>query len=297
MLAAVGQEGIVIIYDLATGQQLYGFNSPSGGLLSVTWSPDSRRVAAGGWSKFIYVWCVDQQSLTQCSPGKLLTSIEAHDPYVLDVAWSPDGTRIASVNQQDQAVKIWDANTYQLINGFYQGDPFKVEWSPDSQTLAVVDYLGGLVLIDASLEESTQHLIGPDNIPVYSVAWSPDGQKLAIGTGSPLATVDSSGVYIWDVNQDIEIANLQGHEQVVYTVSWNPNGDRIASYDEDRSVRVWDVATEQLIEVIPLDEDTSMSGNSFAWSVSGETVIFGGGKMHLPIGLTHSSSELNAAIN
>lgn len=288
MLAGVGSDGIVIVYDLSTGQQLYTLQVPVERLLGVTWSPDSRRIAVSGSEPNFYVICADRQIPAQCVPGTVLATVEAHEPYVLGIDWSPDGSTIATVNQQDQALKLWDADTYELVNTLYGGDPYKVDWRTDGSQLAVVNFMGYVWLVDASLDRDTVQPVGPSGPledPVYAVAWSPSGNQLALGTGIPQSNQNQGSVYILDVEQNSVVVQFQNLGDVITTLSWNPNGSQLASYSTDRNIRVWNVASQQLVTTIPVAEGAPISSASISWDAAGNTVIFGGGENTPPVGL------------
>lgn len=288
MLAGVGLGGIVRIYDLTSGMQIYDFEMSAERLIALSWSPDSRRIAVSGSEPYIYVLCVDQQIPAECTPGTLLTSIQAHEPYVLDVDWGPDGTRIASVNQQDQALSIWDADTYQLINTLYGGDPYKVDWNPNGTQLAVLDFMGYPWIVDASLDRSTKQTVGeggPFGLPTYTLAWSPDGVYLAVGKGIPQSNEGLGRIEVWNTAQDLMIAQFQNLGDVVTTVAWSPDGNRLASYSTDRNVRVWDIASQQLLTTIPVAVGEPISSAAISWDASGNNVVFGGSEDILPVGL------------
>ena len=68
------------------------------------------------------------------------------------------------------------------------------------------------------------------------MAWSPDGSRLASGgydRDVKIWTVDSRGTAD-------ELMTLQGHEWVVYSVAWDPGGQRLLSVDAIGGARVWD---------------------------------------------------------
>jgi hypothetical protein len=66
----------------------------------VTFSPDSRRIAAGGTDGTIKVW--DTES------GQQLLTLQGHFENINGVLFSSDGSRIVSASV-DKTIRIWDA--------------------------------------------------------------------------------------------------------------------------------------------------------------------------------------------
>ena len=47
----------------------------------------------------------------------------------------------------------------------------------------------------------------------------------------------------WDAAKGIELTTFRGHSGSVYAVAWSPDGQRIASGSEDRTIKIWDATT------------------------------------------------------
>ena len=104
----------------------------AGGDYTITWSPDSHRLAGVNESGQIVVW-----NLLANKEIQKVWSVEAHTSNIKSLAWSPDGTRIAS-GSEDRSAKIWDAETGRelLTLDGYQYRVRTVAWSPDGHRIA-----------------------------------------------------------------------------------------------------------------------------------------------------------------
>ncbi|MCB9124674.1 MAG: choice-of-anchor L domain-containing protein [Caldilineaceae bacterium] len=257
--ASGAEDGVVRVWDAATGVELAALTGPGGEVYGVAWSPDGSLIAAGSADTLVWVW--------DAVTGEVVASLEGHTGAVRSVAWSPDGSRLAS-GSADGAVRTWDVATWAAENTLsgHTDEVNSVAWSPDGAELAsgsddmtvrVWDAATGAAL--ATYEGHTDR--------VWSVAWSPDGARLASGS-------EDGTVRIWDMVFDAFLTTLTGHTDGVRSVAWSPDGAQLASGAMDLTARVWDVAAERSVATLEGFVDYV---NSLAWSPDGNHLLTGAG--------------------
>jgi WD40 repeat protein len=64
---------------------------------------------------------------------------------------------------------------------------------------------------------------------VFTVAWSPDGKHLASGSWD-------TTVQVWDATTGHLVFTYRGHSDIVGALAWPPDGNRIASVDDQLRV-------------------------------------------------------------
>ncbi|CAD8208673.1 unnamed protein product [Paramecium octaurelia] len=74
---------------------------------------------------------------------------------------------------------------------------------------------------------------------VYSICYSPDGTTLVSGS--------DNSILIWDVKTGQQKAKLDGHSSTVNSICHSPDGTTLTSGCGDKSIRLWNVKTEQQI--------------------------------------------------
>jgi WD domain, G-beta repeat/Planctomycete cytochrome C len=115
-----------------------------------------------------------------------------------------------------------------------------VAFSPDGKFLATGSYRQVTIwdLASAQPVKTLTNLLGTVN----DLRFSPDGRLLAIAGGQPSAKGD---LRLYSVADWKLLAMLGGHDDVVFSVAFHPDGKRLASASFDKTVRIWNLTTHR----------------------------------------------------
>jgi hypothetical protein len=104
---------------------------------------------------------------------------------------------------------------------------------------------------------------------VRELNFSPDG-KTAIFAGGH----NDFRVRLWNVETGESVRDFQGHQRPVHAAAFTPNGQRIVSVSEDRTLRIWDAALGSELGQIPMTALTKC----LAIAPDGVTAVTGNGE-------------------
>lgn len=186
-------------------------------------------------------------------------------PGFIDNIWNPNQLQVASISEAIREIILWNPTNGQIITSFDANFPRAVTWNPAGTRLATGGSNGNVRIWDTSTGQMVSSLLGQTHT-VTTIAWSPDGSQIAS------AEVATNTINLWNSSTGQPLSTLQGHTETITRVVWSPDSTRLASASYDGTVRIWDVDTGQIIQIIEV-------GNSvFAvdWSPDGTQLAFGG---------------------
>jgi WD40 repeat protein len=158
----------------------------------------------------------------------------------------------AACSRNDDRVVYWRLNGLDLWRPggepvlLREGPGGGVTFSPDDQTLGLVEYDGSVSLFDLRRGETVAHV--PLQTPAaYStrIAFSPDGRTLAIGRQQPFTygQVPTQGdLLFYDLPSRSLRATRTAHHQRDFVLGFAPAGDVLLTQSDDGVLKVWDVA-------------------------------------------------------
>jgi len=248
ILASGSDDHIVRLWNLSTGTLLTDpLVGHTDGVLDVTFSPDGQLLASAGRDGSIILW--DMETFQPL--GQPLTG---HTDDVWEVTFSSDGKILASASW-DGSIILWDMDSKKQIGSpltGHQGAVISVAANPKMPLLASAGRDGAIILWDITTGQPVSSPFQGQPGTVWQVDFSPDGQTLASAGCAELTTRGNCAqgeVRLWDVATGRQLGqSFTGHNDVAWAITFNADGDKLASAGRDGSIILWDLNPESWMQ-------------------------------------------------
>jgi len=235
-LASTGRDGVLRLWDAATGKELHRFGNSDHPAHYFAFSPEgSFLVSASSGHQDIYLWDV--------GTGRELRSFKNPGYWFHRVAVSPDSKTIAAAGGGHR-IALWDTSSGRLLRTLDGKDnsdmPPALAFSPDSKTLATAKSDLTVPLWDVATGRELRRFSVPlkpeeknhanPNHPIWDLAFSPDGKVLACcGT--------FHDIWLWDAVTGQEIRRLSGGPYGTWRLVFSPVGKMLTGSSDPGKLR------------------------------------------------------------
>ena len=288
LLASADDNGMVRIWQIATGRDIANFSGDGSSLTTVAFSPDGKILASGDDGGDIELWNL-------ASRRRVGNIIQAPGLLTNQLAFSPDGNLLASADG-DGSVQLWNPATGRIIGRIPHitnatNGVIAVAFSPGGTLLASADYSGSIrfwnPLNDRPVGASLR-AFGTDD-GVNRLAFSP--------TGALLATANTDGTaQLWNLSSRQPVGatlHVTRATDGVTATAFSSHGGLLATTSDSGVARLWSTASGLPVGRVMRSSSLlqgysplaiSPDGKYLATLSSGETVQIWNAQTGQPIG-------------
>ena len=272
LLASVGGDGAVKLWDVAGGRELRTIRSPSGRCsASVAFTPDSRQVVLVDAARYVGGKGVSAIIFCDVASGRVVRTIPGHAGQHIGI--SQDGRTMMTANSLG-AVRFWDLATGKVARTIqaHPKDLSRARFGAGGRLLVTCNRAirdGVAIVWDVATGKVVREFI--HTYCVLDAAVGSDGRLLI--------TMMSSGVTVWDVATGRKIRFIAHKGGYAGGIAFSSDDKVMACIgqgglgaDRKDTVVMWSVATGQRIRAL----DCSESLSCIAFSPDGRFIAGGG---------------------
>jgi WD40 repeat protein len=221
-------DGTVRVWHSQSGQCLQILSGHQKQLTAVACHPDNVTVASGSKDKQIRLW--------NSETGGCLRILEGHNKLINGLCFSADGQMLIS-GAWDNTVRLWDVHTGECLR-ILEGHTDTVRSvciTADNRTIISVSKDHTARIWEVATGRCLYVLQHRDT--VFSVAANEEGTLAATGIYGTM--------YLWEIRSGHLLAELEGHESAIFSLSMSRDGQHVASASGDKTIRLWDIESSR----------------------------------------------------
>ncbi|KIK32280.1 hypothetical protein CY34DRAFT_814358, partial [Suillus luteus UH-Slu-Lm8-n1] len=235
-------DGKVRLWDVETRKVICKLTGHTRVVWALCWSVDGERVASGSWDGTARVWDVKR--------GRNILTIKTGHHWVWAVTYSPDSSKLATGGNEDDAVKIWDAKTGELLNTLkHNYIVLSLAWTSDGKKL-ISGSFDPIRIFDTATWQQIGVLDGHTN-SVTAISLSPNNCLLASASWDNTAC-------LWNLDTNLPVGPPLHHEDGLRSAALSQDGKLLVTTCKNKNAYAWDVRSileeaglEDLLPTVP----------------------------------------------
>ncbi|HYT88112.1 MAG TPA: WD40 repeat domain-containing protein, partial [Gemmataceae bacterium] len=230
--ASGGKDFSVRLWDLTTGKELKEFRGHTKEVWDVVFHPNGRQLFSASWDATVKLW--------DTATGREARTIN-HPLDVNAVAVTRDGKWLLT-GCDDKNARLWDLSTGQEVKRFggHEGYTYGVAFSHDGRHIATGSQDTKVRIFDLQTGQRVREINAQTASSNY-VAFSP--------TDKYVFSCGDNAAHMWEVATGKEAKRFEGGSGgYVLGMALSPDGRRLLTAHEDKTVRLWDVTTGKEVQ-------------------------------------------------
>jgi len=227
-IASGSRDGKVRLWNVETEKVVAKWTGHTHIATSLCWSVDGERVVSGSYDGTIRVWDVE-------SGDTVLGPIKTRHEDMYAVIYSPDTTKIATGGFCENALKIWDAKTGNLLSTIKHDSPIHcLAWTSDQKKVITGSY-ASIRIFNTATWQQIAILEGHTHI-AQSLSLFQNDRLLASGSYDMTAR-------LWNLDTNLPVGPPLQHQSLVKSAAISADGKLLVTGCTDKNAYVWDIHT------------------------------------------------------
>ena len=233
ILASGDKNGHIKIWNLKEKKEITSLKAHRKAVMALSYTPDGSRLFSGSRDNTIRIW-----ETGSYEEKMIIRDVVGNIKWIIS---SPDGKEIiAATSALMKGIRIYDAESGDLIKEIESSNTLKICMTPDATTLLTAVIGEELHAWDINTKRRIKTITGHTE-NAQSVDLSPGGKILVSGA-------KDMTVRLWDWKNRKQLYLLGKTPKEVDAVAYSPNGKYVAASSWDNQIRVWDLTSLNLPE-------------------------------------------------